>query len=81
MAGAVLLAHDKSLEPPCLDLLRPVDAAPLNPARHGVNRATRLRWLAGGADASRQWDAFLAQAAAPLPAPRQNSEAHGARHG
>jgi hypothetical protein len=46
---------------------RPLAAEPINPVRHGLDRVTRLRWLAGAKEAEWQWDAFLAPTGRPLP--------------
>jgi eukaryotic-like serine/threonine-protein kinase len=62
----VLLAHDPSLDRRVWIWRRPADAAPLSPVRHTINRPTRLRWLASGADGAHQWDAFLAPTGSAL---------------
>jgi hypothetical protein len=62
----VLLGEDQGLGREVLLWLRPADAPPLGPARRELTRLTRLRWLAGGRQDDRQWDAFLAPAGRPL---------------
>ncbi len=62
-AGKILVGEDKALGRMVWLELRPIDAAPLAHARRDLARAARLRWLAGGAeatDATTRWDAFLA---------------------
>jgi hypothetical protein len=66
--GEVLVGEDASLGRPVWVWLRPDDAPPLGPAHRELNRAARLRWLAGGRQDDRQWDAFLAPAGGPLTA-------------
>jgi hypothetical protein len=65
-SGAFWLGEDAALERDVLLWVRPADAAPLSEARREVNRPTRLRWLTGGADAERRWDAFVAPAGRPV---------------
>ncbi len=63
----VLLGEDPALGRPVVLWLRPAGAPPLAEARRGLSRATRLRWLAGGRQGERPWDAFPAPAGCSLP--------------
>jgi uncharacterized RDD family membrane protein YckC len=62
----VLVAHDTALGREVWVWLRPAAEPPLSGARHKVPRATRLRWLASGADDKCRWDAFIAPVGGPL---------------
>jgi hypothetical protein len=62
----MLLGRDPALQRQVVIWLRPPSVSPLGPARRGVSRATRLRWLAGGRRGDLQWDAFLAPSSYPL---------------
>lgn len=61
----ILVGEDPSLKRTVLIWHRPVSLAPLSDARRGADRATRLRWLAGGKEGGFQWDAFLAPVGSP----------------
>ncbi len=58
--SGVLLGEDPGLRRPVWIWLRPLAAEPLSAVRQQTDRGTRLRWLAEGKEADRQWDAFLA---------------------
>src|SRR5262249_49598435 len=53
-----LVGEDRSLGRPVWLWLRPAAEPPLDAGRRGVNRPTRIRWLACGTDGDWQWDAF-----------------------
>jgi hypothetical protein len=58
----VLLGEDPALGRQVVLWLRPPAAPPLDAARRDLSRAGRLRWLAGGRQGDRPWDAFPAPA-------------------
>ena len=45
---------------------RPNQTPPVSPARRAIDRATRLRWLAGRRDERQAWDAFESVDGVPL---------------
>lgn len=63
----VLLAEDPTLWRDLWIWLRPASATPLTPARRGLDRPSRLRWVTGGHCGAMQWDAFVASPGCPLP--------------
>lgn len=72
---AVLVAEDPPLTRGIHIWIRPADAAELSPARRGLVRATRPRWLGGGhppageqsnSNPAARWDAFFAPPGGPL---------------
>jgi hypothetical protein len=65
---STLLGEDPGLGRDVLLWLRPPSAPPFDAARRGLNRTTRLRWLACGQHGAQQWDAFLAPSGCSLPA-------------
>jgi uncharacterized RDD family membrane protein YckC len=65
-SGAVLIGRERGLGREVVLWCRSAEAAALSPGRHQIQRATRLRWLAGGRDGDSQWDAFLAPVGLPL---------------
>jgi hypothetical protein len=62
-----LVADDLQLDRTLWIWMRPATEPPLDAARRDINRTTRIRWVACGADGAWQWDAFLAPAGMPLP--------------
>jgi serine/threonine protein kinase len=56
----VLLGEDSTLDRPVWILLRPRGAPPPAPARVGLDRPGRPRWLNGGDQAEGRWDAYVA---------------------
>jgi predicted Ser/Thr protein kinase len=62
----LLLALDPALRRQVWIHRRPLNAAPLAPALRDLNRAARLRWLAGGRTEAQLWDAYDAIAGQPL---------------
>jgi hypothetical protein len=56
----VLLGEDSSLDRPVWILLRPRGASPPSPARRGLDRPGRPRWLSGGDQSEGRWDAYVA---------------------
>jgi hypothetical protein len=67
-AGALLLGEDPALGRAVWVWLRPAGEGVLAPERKELGRPARLRWLGGGVEGGRQWDAFAAPGGAPLPA-------------
>jgi hypothetical protein len=63
----VLVGEDPSLGRRVWLWLRPATAPALDQAARDTNRATRVRWVACGAQGDWQWDAFLAPTGCPLP--------------
>src|SRR5207244_7116029 len=63
----LLRGEDPVLGRPVLIWRCHASAEPLPEARQEVNRTTRPRWLAGGAEGDARWDAFGAGAGLPLP--------------
>jgi hypothetical protein len=61
-----LLGEDAVLGRKVLIYDRPLAQGPLPAARRNLHRPTRLRWLGGGQQGSRCWDAFLAPVGCPL---------------
>jgi hypothetical protein len=57
--SVVYAAKDQNLGRTVWIWLRPASEPPLNMKRQGVDRTTRLRWLASGQRAESRWDAFL----------------------
>lgn len=64
----LLLAFDPALRRNIWIHLRPLTAAPLNPARRDLSRPARLRWLNGGQTESHRWEAYEAPDGGPLSA-------------
>jgi hypothetical protein len=64
----VLLGQDAALGRQVVIWLRRAGEGPLSAQRRGLNRTTRLRWLAAGHTDGAPWDAFLAPTGGPLPA-------------
>jgi eukaryotic-like serine/threonine-protein kinase len=64
----MLLAEDPQLARRVWIWLRHVEGPALTEAQRTVSRGTRSRWVAGGINDSRRWDAFLDVDGAPLPA-------------
>jgi serine/threonine protein kinase len=56
----VLLGEDSTLDRPVWIRLRPRGASPPSPARRGLVRPGRPRWLHGGDQAEGRWDAYAA---------------------
>jgi hypothetical protein len=65
-AERVVLAEDPHLGRRVWLWDRPAAGPRLTAAERDAARATRLRWVAGGVEGDRQWDAFLAPEGAPL---------------
>jgi eukaryotic-like serine/threonine-protein kinase len=65
----LLLAFDPVLRRQVWIHRRPLNAAPLSPARRDVSRAARLRWLTSGRTETSLWDAFDAVEGQPLLRP------------
>jgi hypothetical protein len=63
----VLLGEDPALGRQVVLWLRPPATPPLEAARRDLSRAGRLRWLAGGRQGDRPWDAFPAPTGSSLP--------------
>jgi uncharacterized RDD family membrane protein YckC len=63
----ILLGSDPVLGRTVWIWIRPLGEPPVPASRRELGRATRLRWLEGGQQASEQWDAFLAPAGSSLP--------------
>jgi eukaryotic-like serine/threonine-protein kinase len=57
---------DERLQRPIWIREVPPGTPPISVARRGINRATRLRWLAGRRDGEEAWDAFEAVQGVPL---------------
>lgn len=66
-AERTLLADDRSLGRRVWLWLRPAAQPPLDRTTRDINRATRIRWVAGGTEGEWQWDAFLAPGGCSLP--------------
>jgi hypothetical protein len=64
---AFLVGEDPVLGRDVLLWLRPAGEPPTD-ARRDVVRLTRLRWLTGGTEDDRRWDAFVAPAGRPVTA-------------
>ena len=63
----ILVGQDSALGRRVWIYLRPLSSPALNATRRGINRPTRLRWLACGKHmVEGQWDAFIAPAGCPL---------------
>jgi hypothetical protein len=62
-----LVGDDEALGRTVWLWLRPAAEPPLDAARRGISRTTRIRWAACGVAGDCQWDAFLAPAGCPLP--------------
>jgi hypothetical protein len=62
----ILKGEDRALGRNVWLWLRPGTEPALSPARHELNRATRLRWLAGGREDVWCWDAFLSPTGWPV---------------
>ena len=75
--GALYLARDAYLDRSVWLLVRTGDSVPVSQERRELARATRLRWIAGGSDKERLWDAFLPPSGRTLedvtPLPRSGS--------
>jgi hypothetical protein len=64
----LVLGEDPGLRRKVWIWRRPVGRPALSAARRHESRAARLRWLTGGVEAERQWDAFMAPTATALTA-------------
>jgi hypothetical protein len=64
----VILGEDTTLGRRAWIWLRPSTGQPLSAARQDCSRPTRPRWLGGGEEGDRRWDAFLALPGCSLPA-------------
>lgn len=59
-SSAVYVGRDERLSRWVWVWLRPIDIDKIEPARRGVSRPARWRWVGGGIHDGRTWDAFLA---------------------
>lgn len=62
----VLAAEDEALRRVVWVVLRPLDDGAPDESRRSLSRSTRVRWVAGGEQDGRRWDAFTAPAGIPL---------------
>jgi hypothetical protein len=62
----VLLGEDPALNRAVWLVLRPKGSPPPSPARRGLGRPGRPRWLNGGEQAEHRWDAYAPQLGCPL---------------
>jgi hypothetical protein len=63
-----VLGEDLALGRAVVIKMRPLSAPPFDTARRDLTRTSRQRWLVGGRNEDRQWDAFLAPSGCSLPA-------------
>lgn len=64
----LLLGDDTQLGRSVWIWVQPTGAPPLSEVRRGINRTTRVRWIASGTTDGHPWDAFLAPTGCPLGA-------------
>jgi hypothetical protein len=67
-AAKTLVAQDLHLDRTVWIRMRPASDPPFDVAQREISRATRIRWVSGGANEASQWDAFLVPTGMPLSA-------------